>query len=56
MVSVSVIAGNSEVGETVCTATTGMLKLMVSAPSLLLASIMACLSEPAPESRALVTV
>src|SRR5262249_53247120 len=48
--------GKAEAGLMVCTPGPEMLKSMVSAPAWLLASMMACRSEPLPESFVLVTV
>ncbi len=56
MVTASVISGSSVDSEIVFTPVPGMLNLIVSAPALLLASVIACRSEPAPESLVLVTV
>ena len=49
-------AGSSEVGMIVCTPAPGMLKSIVSAPALALASRIAWRSEPGPESLVFVTV
>ena len=56
MVTGPVTVGNCDAGAMVCTSVPAMLKFMVSAPVVLLASRIACLSEPAPLSSVLVTV
>src|SRR5437773_6288123 len=56
MVTGSVIVGRKNASIIVCTPAPGMLKTIVSAPGLALASRIACLSDPAPMVLVLVTV
>src|SRR5438128_1192942 len=55
MVSASVISGRAEAGVIVCGPPGTMLKLIVSAPTFRLASIIACLNDPGPLSLVLLT-
>jgi hypothetical protein len=56
MVTGSVMMGRREPGVRTFTPAIGMLKSMVSGPAWALALMMDCRREPAPASRALVTV
>src|SRR5437879_13373032 len=56
MVTASVISGRAEAGVIVCGPPEGMLKLIVSAPTFRLASIIACLNDPGPLSLVLLTI
>src|SRR5262249_17190707 len=55
MVTASVISGSGDIKLIVCTPLPGMSKRIRSAPAVPLASIIACRSEPTPESRLLTT-